>query len=203
MNKRFKNSDFENAGLIKPSSRTQVLPGTILVASPAIQNTPFARTVVLVLQNSENGIFGVVLNKPGNQQLRSAWLQMTGASDGEQSLVHGGPIGGPVLAIHQDHELAELEIPGGVFVSSKSEAVQELVRQPGLDYRIVFGVAGWNHDQLSRELDSGFWFEIGGSPEVIFDDPDWMWEKSLRTYGKNTLCDVVGLEGLPEDPELN
>lgn len=83
MNRRFKNSDFENAGLIKPNSRTQVMPGTILVASPALQNTPFERAVVLVLQNPENGIFGVVLNKPGTPQLRSAWLQMTGASDGE------------------------------------------------------------------------------------------------------------------------
>lgn len=128
---------------------------------------------------------------------------MTGASDGEQSLVHGGPIGGPVFAIHQDHELAELEICGGVFVSSASEAVQELVRHPELDYRIVFGVAGWKHDQLSRELANGCWFQIGGSPEVIFDNPDWMWEKSLRTYSENTLCDVIGIDELPENPELN
>lgn len=203
MNRRFKNSDFENGNLINPHQRSGVLPGTILVASPAIQNTPFERTVVLVLQNSENGIFGVVLNKPGGQRLRSAWLEMTGATDGEQSLVHGGPIDGPVLAIHQDHELAEIEVPGGVFVSSDSQTVEELVRQPGLDYRIVFGVAGWNHEQLSRELESGYWFQIGGSPEVVFDDPEQMWERSLRTYSHCTLCDVIGVDGIPEDPQLN
>jgi len=178
-------------------------PGTILVASPGVRNSPLERAVVLVLQNSDQGVFGVVLNKPGSQELRSAWLQMTGTSDGEESLVHGGPIGGPVFAIHQDQRLAEMEIPGGVFISAASEKVEELVRQTGLDYRIVFGVAGWNHEQLSREMDSGCWFQIGGSPEIVFDSPERMWEKSLLTYGANTLCDVVGLTGFPNDPELN
>lgn len=157
----------------------------------------------MVLQNSDKGIFGVVLNKPGNQELRSAWLQMTGASDGEESLVHGGPIGGPVFAIHQNQRLAEMEIPGGLFISAASEKVEELVRQTGLDYRIVFGVAGWNHEQLSQEMDDGCWFQIGGSREIVFDSPESMWERSLRTYCDNTLCDVVGLPGLQIDPELN
>ena len=207
MNRRFKNSDFENAQLIRTSQAKTILPGSILVASPAIENTPFGRTVVLVVQNSENGIFGVVLNRPGNQQLRSEWLQMTGGPDGEESLVHGGPIGGPVFAIHQDQRLAEMEIPGGVFITADSQTVEELVRQADpdnrSDYRIVFGVAGWKHQQLSRELDNGCWFQIGGSPEIVFDNPSSMWERSLRTYSENTICDVIGISGLPTDPELN
>lgn len=178
-------------------------PGTILVASPGLRNTPLDRAVVLVVQNSEKGVFGVVLNKPGSQELRSAWSQMTGTTDGEESLVHGGPIGGPVFAIHQDQRLAELEIQGGVFISAAADKVEELIRQTGMDYRIVFGVAGWNHEQLSREMDGGCWFPISGSPEIVFDSPASMWEKSLRAYGAKTLCDVAGLTGLPSDPELN
>ncbi len=207
MNRRFKNSDFEHANLIGSSRRSEVLPGTLLVASPAIHNSPFERTVILVLQNSKDGVFGVVLNKPGNQQLRSQWSQMTGTSLGENSLVHGGPIGGPVLAIHQDQGLAEMEVVGGVFVSTASEAVEELARLSHLEYRIVFGVAGWEHEQLGNELNNGCWFQIGGGAEivsdVVFDNPSWMWERALRTYSENTICDVIGVEGLPENPQLN
>jgi len=200
VNRRFKNSDFGNAHLIRAD---RVAPGTILVASPAIGNAPYERAVILVVQNTEKGIFGVVLNKPGDQQLRSAWLQMTGASDGEESLVHGGPIGGPVFAIHQDQRLAEMEIPGGVFITANSQTVEELVRQTGNDYRIVFGVAGWKQQQLNRELEDGFWYPIGGSPSIVFDNPDLMWERSLRAYSDDMLCDVVGVSGLPDDPQLN
>ena len=203
MNRRFDNSDFENFNSISTDRRPKVVPGTILVASPGVRNSPLERAVVLVLQNSEKGVFGVVLNKPGSQELRSAWFQMTGTSDGEESLVHGGPIGGPVFAIHQDQRLAEMEIQGGVFISTASEKVEELVRQTGLGYRIVFGVAGWNHEQLRREMDNGCWFQIGGSREIVFDRPDGMWEKTVRTFGAHTLCDLFGLTGLPSDPRLN
>ena len=107
------------------------MPGTILVAAPGLRNTALERGVILVLQNTSKGVFGVLLNKPGSQELRSAWVQMTGTSAGEESLIHGGPIGGPVFAIHQDQSLAEMEIQGGVFVSAASEKVEELVAPSG------------------------------------------------------------------------
>ena len=200
---RFDSSDFEKFNSISTNRRSSLVPGTILVAAPGLRNTPLERGVILVLQNNDNGVFGVMLNKPGSQELRSAWLQMTGTSEGEESLVHGGPIGGPVFAIHQDQSLAEMEIQGGVFISAASEKVEELIRQTGVDYRIFFGVAGWNHQQLSREMDGGCWLQINGSPEIVFESPDGMWEKSLRVYGANTMCDVIGLSSLPGDPQLN
>lgn len=208
MNDRFDSSDlvpFDNSGHHSGfgQSLKNVQPGTLLVASPSLMNTPFEKAVVLVLQNGEDGTYGVVLNRPANEQIRSAWLQLSGGSEGVQSIVHGGPIGGPVFALHREAALAELEVPGGVFLSSDSATVQELVRHPELDYRIVFGVAGWQSGQLNHEVESGHWFQLDGDAEQVFDDPDWMWEKSLRRYGNQVLCQVVGLSGLPASPLLN
>lgn len=198
MKDRFNISDLGEFNYPNPIS-----VGTLLVASPSLMNTPFERAVVLVLQSGDDGTFGVALNRPANDQLRSAWYQMTGASNGEQSIVHGGPIGGPVFAIHQEPSLAEMEMPGGVFISSDSGAVQELVNHPGLDYRIVFGVAGWKPGQLAHEVDAGLWFKLDGDAQNVFDDPDWLWEKSLRRYGNQVLCETVGLSGILGDPSLN
>ncbi|MFO0261791.1 MAG: hypothetical protein ACK53V_09210, partial [Planctomycetota bacterium] len=40
------------------------LQGELLVASELLEETPFARTVVYVLQDDPAGTFGVVLNRP-------------------------------------------------------------------------------------------------------------------------------------------
>lgn len=198
MSDRFNSSD-----LIPFNFGEPVPVGTLLVASPGLMNTPFEKAVVLVLQSGDQGTFGVVLNRPANDQMRSAWFQMTGASEGENRIVHGGPIGGPVFALHQVPALAEMEVPGGVFVSSDSDVVQELVSQPALDYRIVFGVAGWKQGQLAGEVDAGLWFKLNGDAEQVFDDPNWLWEKSLRRYGNQVFCNTLGLSSIPGDPQLN
>ena len=117
--------------------------------------------------------------------------------------MQGGPIGGPVFAIHRCETLSEMEIPGGVFVTSDNDSFQELAKQDDSDFRIVFGVAGWQEGQLESEIDQGKWFPLEIDPHHVFDDPVRMWERLLLEYGRISLCDVVGLDSLPEDPWLN
>ena len=108
-----------------------------------------------------------------------------------------------MIALHRDQDLAEMAMPGGVFISTTSHKVEEIVRGGKSDYRIVFGVAGWNHPQMVAELNGGYWFKLQGDAQQVFDDPDWMWEKSLRRYSNQLICDVVGLSGLPANPTAN
>lgn len=181
----------------------EITPGTLLVASPSLFETPFRKAVILIIQSNQNGTFGVVLNRPADEKIKYAWQELTGSNDGDANIVHGGPIGGPVFAIHQHHSIAELEMPGGIFVTAQSDKFQQLVQQDESRYRIVFGVAGWQEGQLGQELDEGMWYKIRGDAEQIFDDPDWMWEKSIRRYGQQVLCDVIGLNDVPGDPLSN
>ena len=180
-----------------------VSPGSLLVAAPSLFETPFRKAVVLILQSNEDGTFGVVLNRPANDQIKVAWQELTGSNEGDGNIVQGGPIGGPVFAIHQRQSIAELEMPGGIFVTTQSDKFQELVSQDDSRYRIVFGVAGWQQGQLGQELNDGHWYKITGDAEQVFGDPDWMWEKSIRRYGQQLLCEVVGLNSLPDDPLKN
>jgi putative AlgH/UPF0301 family transcriptional regulator len=64
-------------------------------------------------------------------------------------------------------------------------------------------VAGWQRGQLHDEIEDGLWFAIDGDADQVFDDPDWMWEKSLRRYGQKLICEIVGLDGVPASPLLN
>ena len=198
MTNRINNSELTPLG-----PQPEITPGSLLVAAPALFDTSFRKAVVLILQSNQNGTFGVVLNRPADEKIKYAWQELTGSNDGDGNIVQGGPIGGPIFAIHQHHSIAELEMPGGIFVTAQSEKFQELIEQDVSQYRIVFGVAGWQQGQLVEELDLGLWYNIDGNAEQVFDDSDWMWEKSLRRYGQQVLCDVIGLKNVYDNPLWN
>ena len=179
------------------------LLGKMLVATPALHENTFQKTVVLILQHNDKGTFGVVLNRPANDEMREAWENATGQNPYEQCVVQGGPIGGPVFAIHQHESIGEVEMPGGLFVSADAQSLRQLTEQVDDRYRIVFGVASWQVGQLQSEIDDGVWYTVNAEPDEIFDDATWMWEKALRRYGEEVTCDVLGMDELPTNPSLN
>jgi putative transcriptional regulator len=186
-----------------PQRDGNIAPGSFLVATPALQTSGFERTVVFVLQHNLDGTFGAVINRPANQSIVANWSKQTGLEFARESIVQGGPLGGPVLAIHQDRPIAEVEISAGVCLSVDSKAIQKLSTQHESRYRIVLGIAGWEKDQLSREMSLGYWYHVEVDPLHVFDDHDLMWENFVREYGRQTLQTLVGNRHFPQNPHLN
>ena len=178
--------------------------GRILVASERLEGTRFERSVILLMQDDEKGTFGVALNKPANENVRSAWEKLTGSDEfDENSIVAGGPMQGPVFALHQDPSLGDLKMTGGLYVAAQVEKLQQLIHQVDSPYRIFVGIAGWKSGQLESELDSGFWYALPMDVETIFDDPQWMWDYCIQEYGRQKIAEIIGTDEIPDDPSLN
>jgi putative transcriptional regulator len=83
-------------------------------------------------------------------------------SAGEQigsapGMVHfGGPLSGPVVAVHSSLALAEVETGRGVYVAAQKDHLETLVRECPSDYRLIIGHAGWSAQQLAGELPQDF-----------------------------------------------
>lgn len=190
------------------SPQTNLL-GKLLVASPrAPIGFPFGRAVVLILQHNEEGVFGVVLNRPASPEMLSAWQQAAGRpSFAAEKLVAGGPVQGPILAIHSEAELAEVEIQGGLFVSVQRDAIDQLsdmeLYGDHVPYRIVMGAMNWQPVQLQGEIDNGAWFVVDGAADLVFADPSVLWENAVRFYGAESIRQLTGIRNLPADPLLN
>lgn len=178
-------------------------PGTFLVASPSLTGTPFSQTVVFLLQANDQGTFGAVINRPADDDVVTKWSSTTGLEFARQTMIQGGPIGGPVMALHQSKPLAEVEICDGVCLSVDTKALQHLARQTETQYRIVLGIAGWNHQQLFSEINSGYWFPLVVDPSHVFDDHTVMWQSFVREFGRQTLSSLIGEDHFPTDPTLN
>lgn len=194
------------------------LSGTVLVASPRLSHTPMAEAVVLVIQDSDEGVFGVRLNASATSQQASEFQEFTQLPSLRDSLMIGGPLNGPVMALHQNEDLAEVELRDGVFVSCSQDALQMLVEyeanasenhslipleESPLNYRIVVGVAGWKTPQIHAEIDAALWYPIECDADIIFEDSETMWFKALRRYGDDVAYDVTGISSHDVDCYLN
>jgi len=179
--------------------------GKLLVASPKLKDPNFAHSVVLVLQHNDEGAAGVVINRPTNGTISQLWQALSDQPCHDSRQVHfGGPCGGPVVAIHDQSELADFEIDSGLYVAADRNRLQDLVDEAPADMRLFIGHAGWEPGQLEQELAQGSWLTADASPEIVFmDGADEVWQRSLKHVGETVLLSAPGVKGFPRHVVLN
>ena len=180
------------------------LKGQLLVASPHLLDQNFVRTVVLLIHHSEEGAFGVVLNRPADNTIRELWEQV-GETDCESDrrVNVGGPVAGPLMAIHTDRDLAELEILPGVYFAAQRDHLEKLLGQTERPYRVFVGHSGWGGGQLEHELEEGAWLTTPATVDRVFDDDDDLWKKVAQHIGESMLASTLRIKHVPQDPTMN
>jgi len=181
------------------------LQGHLLIAAPDLPDPNFSRTVVLLVQHSEEaGALGLVLNRPSQNTLREIWDKLgEGPCPTELILDLGGPVVGPLMALHQQSDLSELEIVPGVHFSSQRENLKPLaLREPPV--RFFLGYSGWAGGQLEAELETGSWLTVLARPEYLFAVEGDLWRIVTRDLGSDTLkAFYPSLPSVPPDPRMN
>ena len=182
------------------------LKGHFLVASPHMEDPNFSQTVVLLVQHNEDGAFGVVLNRPADSTLKDLWEKVTQEPCEIEQHVHvGGPVAGPLMALHADGSLAETEqeVVPGVYFAVEREHLEKLVRQQQQPLRIFVGHSGWGGGQLEKELEQGAWLTMPASLEYVFYDELDLWKKVTHRIGESMLTSALKIKHVPLDPSVN
>ena len=90
------------------------LTGRLLIASPYLGDGNFLRSVVFVIRHDAEGAFGLGINRPTDRRFRE--LVEMSSTDGnpreDDFIFNGGPVEGPLLALH---DLAGVGEPCGPF----------------------------------------------------------------------------------------
>ncbi len=132
------------------------LAGQLLIAAEKLRDPNFFHSVVLLVRHNEEGAFGLALNRATNTGVNEVWHQISsGPCASCEALRVGGPIQGPLMALHRNAELVDIEAAGGVFFTAEKEKLQRLVNEPGGSTRYFIGYAGWGAGQLEAELAAG------------------------------------------------
>ncbi len=175
--------------------------GKLLIASPALSDF-FERAVVLLLEHSEEGAMGLVLNRRSLVPVAKAAPELTAFVDPLEPVHVGGPVapdGLIVLAEFEDPSDAGLIVSGDFgLVGAEEEhgAMAGATRRA----RVFAGHAGWAPGQLDAELEAGGWIVEQPQPEeILSDDPEILWGAVLdRKGGQYAL-----LARMPPDPSVN
>jgi putative transcriptional regulator len=179
------------------------LDGRILVASPQLLDPNFVHTVVLLIEHNDSGALGLVLNRPTSKTVAELWQQVGQADCESRQPVHlGGPVSGPLMALHTTDDLAEMEVVAGVFFAAKKQNLDELVHQEG-PYKVFIGHAGWGPGQLESEIEEGAWRTTSATLADVFDDADDLWQRLLQRADASSLPAMLGIKHVPLDPSLN
>lgn len=151
------------------------LAGQLLIARAALRDGFFARSVILMLQHSTDGAFGLVLNRPAQAK----------------ELPFPVFVGGPckmdgLLMIHgrkdwlPDDNEEHMEVCPGVFLGTPEhfEKATEEGETSSDRFRVFAGYAGWGPKQLEAEMHENAWIVLPGSGEIIFGTAvEDLWER--------------------------
>ena len=178
------------------------LKGQLLLASPALFDPNFRRTVVLVTEHTEEGAAGLVLNRPSETAVADAVPDLLPLVSEEERVYVGGPVQESavlVLAEFEDPEEAALLVVDDIgFLPGDGDF--DLLAGAMRRVRVFAGYAGWGPGQLEAELEESSWI-VGSSPapELFPELEDDLWARILRDKGG--VYRVVAL--MPEDPSVN
>jgi len=182
------------------------LQGSFLVASPHLPDENFTRTVIFMVEHNRDGALGLVLNRVSDTTLREVWREFSDReASSEQFLYEGGPVEGPLMALHGDRDLGGIEVVPRIYFTSEKGAIEQLVGRCSLDYRIFSGYAGWGPGQLEKELKFGGWLTTAARRPLVFSEAHDLWRQVTHSIGDEITQDALRIkqQHRPRDPEMN
>ena len=175
--------------------------GQLLIAGPGLLDPNFWRTVVLIVEHSDEGALGLVLNRPSETTVGEAVSELEELLDLDEPLYVGGPVQPSALIV-----LAEFDAPGeaaliafddvGVLASGAQEDPALSVRRG----RAFVGHAGWGPGQLDDEVERGDWIlEPARHDDAFTGTPLELWSTVLTRKGGSYAL----VARMPPDPSVN
>ena len=182
----------------------QSLTGHFLVASRYLRDPNFARSVVLMIRHDDDGAVGVVINRPSEKSVREVWDAIGyDPCDRDDLIFIGGPVPGPLVAVHTLEAFSEREILPGVHVAMHRDAIDLIVRRKDELLRLYSGHAGWGSGQLESEMEAGGWLNTEATKDEIFADYETIWREVTQRIGLEIMAPDLDEKLVPPDPSLN
>jgi putative transcriptional regulator len=168
------------------------LKGKLLVALPVLRDPNFDRTVVFVLEHSDGGAAGVVLNRPSPLSVAEPLADWMALASSPSVVFFGGPV--------EKNGVIGLAESGSHLTTVDLELGPDALDDPIGSVRVFAGYAGWGPGQLEDEIGAGAWLVVAAAAgDVMSEDPENLWVEVLRRQEGR----LAAVAAFPRDPTLN
>lgn len=178
--------------------RHESLEGRFLISETELTDPNFVQTVVYMVEHSQNGALGFVVNRKSEAMLQDVIPEFAESPAGKIEVYVGGPVEQMYLfTLHSG-------LPGDKRSDAASSALQGVILEPDFEIireflhttwpdlspehrpeiRFYAGYAGWAPGQLEEELEFKAWVVMPATPGIVFaPQPEESWRNALRKKG--------------------
>ena len=179
------------------------LDGHLLIATPAISDPRFMKSVIFLCSHDSNHAMGLVVNKIHEElnleMLCESISFKTPRLTNNSIILNGGPmeVSRGFVLHSNDHILPDSKVISNDFaITCSTDLIKEIALGKGpVKYIITLGYASWNSGQLESELKQNSWLTMPADPEIVFySEIEKKWSKALGVLGvsPNQITDQFG-----------
>jgi putative transcriptional regulator len=184
---------------LEDPSQRPLKSGQVLVASSALGDPNFAKSLVFLHEHQDSGSLGLILNRPLQKTVADflpkadlpAWLRSV-------ELFYGGPVQADQLLLVRFHADPQHNRFSFTFIPDV-EHPAELGGEGSGTYKAFLGYAGWASGQLHQEVQRGDWQITSADEMMLKASGPTMWQ--LLVDQDDRWKNIRHL--IPSHPQLN
>ena len=163
-----------------------------LIATKKMTDNRFAKTVIVMLENDENGAWGLVINKPlGTMPIALLIDPSLSSSEEREELFKinipvfwGGPVDVKEIFILHSNEYQSKSTKnyGNISLSQDYNILFDISKNRGpKESLIILGYSGWGSGQLEGEMERDHWILSDIDLDIIFNqESNTKWKNAYK-----------------------
>ena len=168
------------------------IKNSFLIATEKMNDNRFEKTVIAMLENDEEGAWGLVINKPIGSIPLAMLIDPSLSTSEEREKLYGVNIlifwGGPVevkkiFVLHSSEYKSEsTEKYDSISISQDYNILFDIAENKGPEKSLVIlGYSGWGSGQLEGEMERADWILSDLDLDIIFEkDSKKKWKEALK-----------------------
>lgn len=170
--------------------------GQLLIATPALTESCFSRSVIYLCQHNDEGAMGLIINQKLEKLDAKRVLEQFSIKWPKTEKPPVVRFGGPVdmargFVLHStDYTNHDTYLMNETLaLTSSVDILNDMVAGKGPQKGLLaLGYTGWSPTQLEKEIEENSWFTAPATPEIIFDENDaTKWERAAESVGVNLM----------------
>jgi putative transcriptional regulator len=157
----------------------------LLVATAALNNSSYRRTVILSVPIDGGRHLGIIVNRPSKRTLAELFPEHEPSKPATEPVFFGGPMSQRAifaLVRHAENPgRGALRVMDGLFLAITANTVDRIIEQAPQQARFYVGDVIWRPGELKEELGDGYWHVMDADPDLLFrKDTQALWEELSR-----------------------
>ena len=143
-----------------------ITAGSYIKSTAALEGSYFENTIILIVENNDEGAVGFVVNRPFERSLNEL-VEFRKSSP--FPLLEGGPVDQEhIYIVHNRADLIKGSQPisSGVFYGGDMQHLLDAINFHGVsekEIQLFIGYCGWDAGELEDEVNEGSWLQIQNS----------------------------------------